>query len=113
MHGTTEPTVIGETDGDLVNYVFAMGNIGAAFYTVKDSRTVSAYKAYLQVPARVTAGVKQLSVLYDDGEETGVLPPTGAITQRVGWWTTGGQRLNQTPAHKGIYIHDGQKVIIK
>ncbi len=58
--------------------------------------------------------------LIDFGEETGIKrianpasdpSPSGAGSK--GWYSIDGRRLSVKPSAKGIYIHDGKKVVIK
>ena len=50
-----------------------------------------------------------------DGSTTEINAITGETIKNVaeGWYTVGGLKLNGEPTEKGVYIHDGKKVVIK
>lgn len=52
---------------------------------------------------------------YINGKLTGIYDikkEMDTMSQDDGWYTFGGQRLSGAPAHNGVYIHQGQKVVI-
>lgn len=74
--------------------------------------TIGVHKAYINI--NVPAGAK-LSLLFDDGETTGIesINATDATTSEGddAYYNLNGQRVSK-PA-KGVYIHNGKKVIVK
>ena len=72
-------------------------------------------RAYLALPAHMTANAKQISFVIDDGETTGIVNITGTIAngENDTWHTINGTRLNGKPTTKGIYIHNGRKEVIQ
>ncbi|MBO7579014.1 MAG: hypothetical protein J6T43_08525 [Prevotella sp.] len=43
----------------------------------------------------------------------GSIQQSTPILQQTGWYTLDGRRLDGSPTTKGIYIHDGKKIVIK
>lgn len=72
-------------------------------------------RAYLALPAHMTANAKQISFVIDDGETTGIVNITGtaANSESDTWHTINGTRLGSRPTTKGIYIHNGRKEVIQ
>ena len=72
-------------------------------------------RAYLALPAGMTANAKQISFVIDDGETTGIvnITETTANGESDTWHTIDGTRLNGKPTTKGIYIHNGRKEVIQ
>ena len=74
--------------------------------------TIGVHKAYINID--VPAGAK-LSLLFDDGETTGIESLNAAdaatATGDVTYYNLNGQRV--TKPVKGLYIHNGKKVIVK
>lgn len=73
----------------------------------------SAHKAYLKIPKSATSNAKQ-SFLFSD-VETGTTqisrPIIGKITDKH-YYTIQGSKISR-PVHKGVYIFNGKKLIIK
>lgn len=106
--GVTEPTTIGETDGDKTNFVLYEGK----FYPTSGG-TLGANRAYLQVPTSEVENLSNLTIIYEE-EEDGIiqLRRQETATQRAGWYTLGGQRISQ-PQQAGIYVHNGRLETVK
>ena len=111
--GTLEPTIVNSTDGAMSNYKFtiAEGDASPMFYPFEDNTTLSAGKAYLQIPTAwlPTAAQKSLSIRFDDGETTDIDEVKGENAKTI--YDLQG-RVVENPT-SGIYIIDGKKVIIK
>ena len=106
--GVTEPTTIGETDGDKTNFVLYEGK----FYPTSGG-TLGANRAYLQVPTSEVEDLSNLTIIYEE-EEDGIIQLRREETaaQRAGWYTLGGQRISQ-PQQAGIYVHNGRLETVK
>jgi RNase P/RNase MRP subunit p29 len=76
--------------------------------------TVDKGKAYLHLEAdqlpNATAAA-ELTISF--GETTGIRPITGLSLNDGEWYDLSGRKLTQRPTTKGVYIVNGQKVIIK
>jgi hypothetical protein len=113
--GTLESTIVNSTDGEMSNYKFTIadGDNEPMFYPFLDGTTLSAGKAYLQIPTAwlpVTAQ-KSVSIRFDEGETTDVNELKGEDGKVKTVYDLQG-RVVEKPTN-GIYIIDGKKVIIK
>ena len=107
--GVTEPTTIGEIEGDKTNFVLYEGK----FYPTSGG-TLGAGRAYLQVPTSEVANLSNLAIVMEDEEDgIGEITRKETARQRVGWFTIGGQRLNDQPQQAGIYVHNGRLETVK
>ena len=80
--------------------------------TQGDKVTSAPNKAYLKIPADVAAGAKGFTF---SGETTGITTIDGNDNADADghWYTIDGQRLNTMPTQKGLYIHNGKKIVVK
>lgn len=84
---------------------------GNKFVKVDAAHPVYVYEGYLGVS--VGAGVNALDIVYDDSA-LGVETITTTFGQQsADWYTLDGRRLTAKPTHKGLYIHEGRKVVVK
>ena len=113
LRGVTTATAISDKDGEYTNFIFTKVDDEIGFYPAK-AGTIPAYKAYLQIPtASLPVGAPaRLSVVFEDGETTSITPVRNNQKTSDEWYTLGGQRSTK-PTERGIYIHEGKKVIIK
>ena len=102
---------IEETDGDKTNY-YLSGKDGT-FVSVNGSANIGKNKAYLQLPTSVFGGTRSIGISYDDEDgTTSIKNLTPALSEGEGeWYTLQGQRVAKPG--KGLYIHNGKKVVIK
>ncbi len=113
--GTTEPTTITPTDGDLSNLLLKSGSKGVGFYGfTNETYTVGANKAYLQIPTSMmpTAGANYIGLEFEEGV-TGIDTSSMAKEATEGWYTVDGRKLNGKPTRKGVYVNNGHKIVIK
>ena len=103
----------GTVTGDGTIWVLAVQDGEAGFARLSNGKTLSAGKAYLQVEA---AGAKLQLVL--DGEESGETNAIEGIetveessNNNDAWYNLQGVKVLNP--QKGIYIHNGKKVVIK
>ena len=86
------------------------------FVSVNGTANIGANRCYLQLPTSVFAGTRSIEIIYGDEEET-----TGIVSVDNGpwimdkasgeWYSLSGQRISK-PMKKGLYIHNGKKVVI-
>lgn len=88
------------------------GLSGSSFVKVA-STTIPAGKALL--PANLIDGTAARLIFMFEGETTGIrLIDNGQWTMKNGsWYTLSGQKLDGKPAKRGIYVVNGNKVVIK
>lgn len=98
------------TDGTYTNYILNNGSNGIGFYQANNKK-VAAGKAYLQVP--VTNGAKALTIVWNDGETTGIKDnyEFGTMNSDAATFDLSGRKV-ANPA-KGLYIKNGKKFIVK
>jgi hypothetical protein len=128
-----ETMEIGETseDGTLTNFYLK----GGTYMSVKGYTKIGNNKSYLQLPTAMLAGARSedaadmqseytfaeletesmpiifASIGDGDGETTGIQTMYDDSSNDE-WYTLGGQRISK-PTKKGLYIHNGHKVVIK
>ena len=114
--GTLEQTTVNSTDGAMSNYKFTIadGDEAPMFYPFEDGTTLSAGKAYLQIPTAwlPATAQKSVGVRFDEGETTDIDEVKGENGELKGVCFDLQGRVVENPA-SGIYIIDGKKVIIK
>ncbi len=71
--------------------------------------TLGGNKAFL--PLASSASAKAFRIVFD--EATGITSIKGGGEAYGSWYTIGGTRLDKKPTQRGIYIHNGKKVIVK
>ncbi len=106
--GTTVATTIYPTEDGYTNYVLNNGS----FHPFSNPGTLGAGKAYLHLPTMVTAN--SIRLYFDDDEGTTSIE-NGQLMMDNGadaWYSLDGTRLSSAPTMKGLYIHNGKKVLI-
>ena len=79
---------------------------------MKNALPVAANKAWLAIPASVTANVKAIKLVFEDGT-TGISEANGISGMTGTWYDLNGRKLNKKPTTKGVYIFNGKKVAVK
>ena len=110
-------TVVPRTDGDYTNFILANGGTyGIDWYTLSEDGVIGANKAYLQLlKADLTNLAREFTWVYDDGETTEMneeLRMKNEEFNATGWYTLEGRKLDGKPTKKGLYIHNGRKVLV-
>ena len=100
------------TDGTYNNYILNFVEGKAGFYQANDKK-VAAGKAYLQVLAETVAEAKALTIVWNDGETTGIEEnyEFGTMNSDAATFDLSGRKV-ANPA-KGLYIKNGKKFIVK
>ena len=113
LKGVTEPTTISPTDGNYTNYILSNGSYGVGFYTLSQTGTLDAGKAYLQLPTASVAGINALKIEFDENDDpTGIAITSASSAQEENTiYNLVGQRMNK--AQKGVNIVNGKKIFIK
>lgn len=79
--------------------------------TEGQSVSSAAHKAYLKVPAEEAKAVEGFTI---GGSTTGISTiDNHADSAQDAWWTLDGRKLTNAPMQKGVYIHQGRKVVVK
>ncbi|MBR3656069.1 MAG: leucine-rich repeat domain-containing protein [Prevotella sp.] len=126
----THETIAGE---DYINYYLSSGKSGVGFYKVtkEGGVAIGANRCYLPIKNKEAAGTRsagsgQNQIAFEEadevigiqlmrgigGDEDGTTNLTPALSKGEGaWYTLQGQRVDKPG--KGLYIHNGKKVVIK
>ena len=114
--GVTEATTISATDGNMTNFLLSATNTSdACFRPISSTYNLKANRAYLQIPTYMvgsSAGANAVGIEFEDGV-TGIDNSLSDMDTDAHWFTLDGRRLNGKPTQKGIYVVNGQKVVIK
>ena len=100
---------------------------GGTFIPVDDlTGGIPAHRCWLNVSTATTNGARSLGIVDGGSETTGMTPPltpplkgagsdggSNSGQASTGWYSIDGRRLQARPATKGLYIHNGQKTVIK
>lgn len=94
------------------NYILNVVDETPGFYQANDKK-VAAGKAYLQVLAETVAEAKTLTIVWNDGETTGIEEnyEFGTMNSDAATFDLSGRKV-ANPA-KGLYIKNGKKFIVK
>jgi surface protein len=101
--GTLTATTIAASDEDQTNYAFN----GKAFVYVKYAIPVAANKAWLNIS---NSNARVINIVFD--ETTGIANADRTKSTDDSWYTIDGRKVN-APTKKGVYILNGQKVVVK
>ena len=116
--GTYNPVAIGE-EGDASKLYLGNGN---TLYYPSKAMTINPFRAYFQLKGDLTAGdltstesgqaIKAFHLNF--GEETGIREMEEVRGKMEdAWFSLSGRCLLDKPNTKGLYIHNGRKVLIK
>ncbi len=80
------------------------------------ARTLLACRAYFQFSDE-SAAARQITLNFGDDETTRIIELKNSRIEELksedGWYTVDGVKLDKQPTRKGLYIHNGRKVVIK
>ena len=115
FHGIFNPFSTGGEDKTML-YLGA----DKTLYYPTDDMTINAFRAYFTLNG-ITAGdasgnLDIKAFVLNFGEETGIdeiSKESRSLGPLGGWYLLDGRRLEDKPTQKGIYIHNGRKVLIK
>ena len=97
--------------------ILFMGDNNTLYYST-ENRNIRSCRAYFSVPyINQTPGAKALAFVlnFDDEEATGILEISADSKEKKddAWYSLAGVRLSGKPTQRGIYINNGNKVVIK
>lgn len=114
--GTINDLMLSPTEGEYTNFIlYADKKNGASFRPLTQAGTLKAHRAYLQIPTDMLVPSTNLSILVDEGGQTGIsLTPNASSKDKESntYYTLDGRKLNGVPTQKGMYIHNGKKVVV-
>ena len=97
--------------------ILFMGNNNTLYYST-ENRNIRSCRAYFSVPyINQTPGAKARAFVlnFDDEEATGILEVSADSKEKKddAWYSLAGVRLSGKPTQRGIYINNGNKVVIQ
>ena len=112
LYGVNTRTLIADMlDGGFTGYTFYLLDIkenGVGFYRCTDY-WMPQNTAFLALES----SDREFYPFSEDGA-TGIININGNVNENVNYWySLDGRKLSEKPAAKGVYIHNGQKVVIK
>lgn len=88
------------------NYAFN----GLEFVIVRTALSVAANKAWLEVPATTA---RNIQLVFADDDATAISAVSSSPADNGDVYDLSGRKLDKKPTRKGVYVKNGQKVIIK
>ena len=92
--------------------IFFLGDDGLTLYWPEQGATLGAFRAYFQMDEGTKIRSFCVSYGQDGGEATGIINAKVSGDARDSWYSVDGVKLNGAPKRKGLYIHNGTKVVI-
>lgn len=105
--GTYAPTAL--TKDDVTNLYLGPNN--KLYYPTVDGFKVNAFRAYFKV--NESAAAMGISIDFGNGETTRIQSIENTGSELDSWYTLNGVKLDGKPTQKGVFIHNGTKVVIK
>ena len=78
--------------------------------------TIGAFRAYFQLADGITAGDPASGIrsfVLNFGDDTSGITEAEANASFQDWFSLDGRRLSGKPRQKGLYLHNGRKVMVK
>ena len=107
--GTLEATTIPASATGADNYALN----GYAFVWVKNAIEVGANKCWLHIASQPAAARAMTRSIVGGNGTTGIDAIENVTIDNEGWYDLQGRKLQAKPNRGGIYIHNGQKVVIR
>ena len=107
--GTLEATTIPASATGADNYALN----GYAFVWVKNEIAVAANKCWLHIASQHAAARAMTRSIVGGNGTTGIDAIENVTIDNEGWYDMQGRKLQAKPNRGGIYIHNGQKVVIR
>ncbi len=109
--GTNEAKEFTSDDMDNADYYVLDGK---NFTWVKDAGTLPANRCWLQIATSAGASPRVMSIRFESDDVTGIDSVNdNAANDDETWYDLNGRLLQGKPATKGVFIHNGIKVVIK
>ena len=97
------------------NEILMIGSGSQLGYS-KNARDLKCFRAHFLIPTTNSqAEARDFQINFGDGETTGIVDVRGKLEDGRSdtWYTIDGHKLSSNPTKKGVYVHNGKKVIIK
>ena len=115
--GTFSPEVIYENGTEKHNLYLGEGN--TLYWPSTEGFQMKSCRAYFKLKNELfcgsSANVRAFNLRFGDEEETGITNTNRSndTNSDHAWYTLDGRKLTTKPTQKGVYIHEGNKVVIK
>ena len=76
-------------------------------------RTLKAFRTYFQLSEELSSGVNSFSIDFGDGETSTGITEIADSSAPEGYFNLQGVKFDNAPKQKGVYIVNGQKVVVK
>ena len=106
--GVNEDYVLSPTEDTAVNYILANRDAGLGFYKLTDSGTLSAGKAYLQIPSSESHS-QYFDFSFNEDNITLIKSITRKSNEDKEFYTLSGMKVMHL--EKGVYIQKGKKIV--
>ena len=90
--GTTEATVLAQTDDGYENYLLSFKDGELGFFLADDGSTLAAGKAYLRIPGGQLTDARKLKISFDDNPDV-VVSPLVETEEKAIYYNVSGQRI--------------------
>lgn len=111
LTGVTSNTMLYPTNDNYINYILSNGIHGVGFYPVRRVGYLNAGKAYLSLP--LFGGAARSVIVFDENNmATGITGTMVNEETESNIYNLQGQRTKR-PTKAGVYIKNGDKIIIK
>ena len=107
--GTLEATTIPASATGADNYALN----GYAFVWVKNEIAVAANKCWLHIVSQPATSRGNTRSITGGNGTTGIDAIENVTIDNEGWYDLQGRKLQSAPNRKGIYIHNGKKVVVR
>ena len=118
--GLTEATLVNKKQTiaaeEYTTFILGKKNEHINWYVLsEDSYTLKANSAYLRLRSDLIAtSALGITMDFGNGDVTDISSVSAETeNEGEGWYTLGGLKLDQKPTAKGVYIHNGTKVVVK
>ena len=106
--GTYDPQPLTSANSNIL-YLGA----GNTLYYPSASMTINAFRAYFELNLTSSQQVKAINLNFGDEENGIFLMEDGRSKMEDAYFSLDGRRLLDKPTQRGMYIHNGRKVLIK
>lgn len=113
LKGVTVNTTVHPTEGSFTNFLLGKGNRGVGFYRVKQAGTLAAKHAYLRLPTDVLVSSAKFYRLVFDDQPTDIDGVETQVEDDESYYDLQGRRYESKPTVRGVYMHNGRKVVVK
>lgn len=110
-----EPVILEANDKS----VLYLGDENTLYYPGDKDVTITSFRAYFKLNGigESDAGetkIRSIALHFGNEDSAGITFPHSSVTPTdAAWYTLSGSRLSSKPTLRGLYIHQGQKVLIR